>query len=78
MKFLYSIFSQSLVLYTLLFSMIFVNLYFFPNVLDNKDIRINDLSYLLPPKVNVVNSNIPIVIPEAVESSKDSKHLKLN
>jgi len=78
MKFLYGMFSQSLVLYTLLFSMIFVNLYFFPNVLDNKDIRINDLSYLLPPRVNVVNSNTPIVIPEAVESSKDSKLFKLN
>jgi len=54
--------SQSFWLYTFLFSMVFVQLYFFPNILENKDIRINDLSYLLPPRVNVELQTTPIQI----------------
>jgi len=42
--------------------MVFVQLYFFPNILENKDIRINDLSYLLPPRVNVELQTTPIQI----------------
>jgi len=42
--------------------MVFVQLYFFPNILENKEIRINDLSYLLPPRVNVELQTTPIQI----------------
>jgi len=54
--------------------MVFVQLYFFPNILENKDIRINDLSYLLPPRVNVELQTTPIQI-ENINVKPETQHI---
>lgn len=72
-----SIFSNSFVIYTFLFSMIFVQLYFFPDVLNNKDIKINDLSYLLPPRVKVETlPTTPITIVPAEKKQPETTNEK--
>ena len=40
---------------------IYLKLYFFPDILNNKDIRVNDLSYLIPPRVNIIDSITPMI-----------------
>ncbi len=72
-------FNQSFILYTFLIGMIFIQFYFFPNLLEDKDIKINDMSYLLPPKVNVIEGPITInplpkeIIPEKTKQQPEVK-----